>query len=63
MSHFRIPIRPLTRDAFQYYGDVVQVAESPHYTINHGWAERYADLARLDLNENGGRPSLGLVRA
>ena len=63
MSHFRVPIRPLTRDAFQYYGDVVQVAESPHYTINQGWAERYADLAKLDLNENGGRASLGLVRA
>jgi ureidoglycolate lyase len=63
MSHFQVPIRPLTREAFQYYGDVVQVAGSPHHTINQGWAERYSDLARLDVSEQGGRFSLGIVRA
>ncbi|MGH6893052.1 MAG: ureidoglycolate lyase [Dongiaceae bacterium] len=63
MARIQIPIRPLTKESFQPFGDVIQVAESRHYTINQGWAERYADLAKLDLLEKGGLPNLGIVRA
>lgn len=63
MARIEIPIRPLSREAFAAYGDVIQVAESRHYTINQGWAERYADMARLDLLERGGKPNVGIVRA
>ncbi len=63
MARIRIPIQPLTREAFRPYGDVIQVAESRHYTINQGWAERYADLAKLDLLERDGLPNVGIVRA
>ena len=63
MARIQIPIHPLTRAAFLPYGDVVQVAESRHYTINQGWAERYADTARLDLLAGEGTPTVGIVRA
>jgi ureidoglycolate lyase len=63
MARIQVPIRPLTRDAFKPFGDVVQAADSRHYTINQGWAERYADLAKLDLLAQGGQPNLGIVRA
>lgn len=63
MARFDIPIRPLTRDGFKPYGDVIQVAEAQHRTINQGWAERYVDLARLDVLELGGKPAIGIVRA
>jgi ureidoglycolate lyase len=63
MARIQIPVHPLTRDAFEPFGDVIQVAESRHYTINQGWAERYADIARLDLLDGGGQPNVGIVRA
>lgn len=63
MPRLQVPIRPLTKEAFRPFGDVVQVAESRHYTINQGWAERYADLAKLDLLERDGQPNIGIVRA
>ena len=63
MARIQVPIRPLTREAFAPYGDVIQVAESRHYTINQGWAERYADVAELDLLEGEGKPNVGIVRA
>lgn len=63
MARIQVPIHPLTRDTFRPYGDVIQVAESRHHTINQGWAERYADMAELDLLEGDGRPNVGIVRA
>ena len=63
MARIQIPIQPLTREAFQPYGGVIQVAESRHYTINQGWAERYADMTQLDLLEADGKPNIGIVRA
>lgn len=59
----RIPVQALTRDSFRPYGDVVEIGDSRHYTINQGWAERYADMAKLDLLEDGGAPNVGIVRA
>src|SRR5262249_52144902 len=44
-------------------GDVLEVGDTRHYTINQGWAERYADMAKLDLLEQGGAPNIGIVRA
>ena len=63
MERRDVPIRPLTREAFRPFGDVIQVAESRHYTINQGWAERYVDMAALDLLQDDGRPNVGIVRA
>ena len=59
----RVPVQPLTREAFRPYGDVVEIGDSRHYTINQGWAERYADMATLDLLADGGAPNVGIVRA
>jgi ureidoglycolate lyase len=58
-----VPIYPLTRHLFRPYGDVIEIQDSRHYTINQGWAERYADMAKLDLLDEGGAPNVGIVRA
>jgi len=63
MARTQVPIQPLTREAFRPYGDVLQVGDTRHYTINQGWAERYADMAALDLLEGEGKPNIGIVRA
>ena len=63
MARIKVPVHPLTREAFRPYGDVIQMADNRHYTINQGWAERFADMARLDLLEQGGQPNIGIVQA
>lgn len=54
--------RLLTREAFAPYGDVIELESAHHYTINDGWAERYHDLAALDLLADGGRPAVSIFR-
>jgi ureidoglycolate lyase len=55
--------QPLTRSAFAPFGEVIELEGARHYTINDGYAERYHDLARLDVTEAGGRPLLNIFRA
>jgi ureidoglycolate lyase len=54
---------PLTRGVFAPFGEVIELDDARHYTINDGYAERYHDLARLDVAEAGGRPLLNIFRA
>jgi ureidoglycolate lyase len=59
-----LPFEPLTAAAFRPFGDVIDVASaSRHFTINEGYAERYDDLARIDVDRDGGRPKLSIFRA
>jgi ureidoglycolate lyase len=62
-SGISIQVTPLTRGAFAPFGDVIEIDGSPHFTINQGFAERYHDLATLDLHKQSGRPILGIMRA
>jgi len=45
--------RPLTRDAFARYGDVIDCEGARHFSINGGTTERFHDLARLDMGAGG----------
>jgi ureidoglycolate lyase len=54
--------QPLTRDAFAPFGDVIECEHARHFAINDGKAERYHDLAALDLTAHAGRPALSIVR-
>ena len=51
----KVEIRPLTRSDFAAYGDVLETAGATHYPINEGTAERFHDLARVDVESGGGR--------
>ena len=55
--------RPLTREAFARFGDVIESEGRDHFTINDGYAERFHNLALVDLNEQGGQPLLSIFRA
>jgi ureidoglycolate lyase len=61
--HRIVQARPLTREAFAPFGDVIETAQRPWRSINRGTAERYDELARLDLVETGGQPLLSIYRA
>lgn len=59
-----LKIERLTRAAFAPFGDVIDGdGAAKHYTINDGYAERYHDIAKIDVDAAGGRPLLNIFRA
>ncbi len=54
--------RPLTRESFAAYGDVIEMRGEPDFLINEGAAQRFHDLARIDVNESGGRAIVSMVK-
>lgn len=48
MSNRILTARPLTREAFAAFGDVIDKGGDNHYPINAGKTERYHDLARVE---------------
>jgi ureidoglycolate lyase len=52
--------QPLTRDAFAPFGDVIEMEGAAHFTINQGFAERFNDLAGVDVSSEGGLTNVSL---
>lgn len=50
----------LTREAFKAFGDVIEMEGSAHFTINQGFAERFNDLAHVDVTTEGGATNVSL---
>lgn len=55
--------QPLTRQAFAPFGDVIETDGRDHFSINEGYADRFHDLAAIDLTAHNGRPLLSIFRA
>jgi ureidoglycolate lyase len=55
--------KPLTRAGFTAYGDVVEMDGANHFTINQGFAERYHDLANIDVTHDGGSTCVSVFEA
>lgn len=55
-------VEPLTAAAFARFGDVVTAEGARHFPINDGMAERYHDLARLELLGDGAYPLVNIFR-
>ncbi|MDE2445989.1 MAG: ureidoglycolate lyase [Alphaproteobacteria bacterium] len=56
-------IEKLTKHAFSRFGDVVEMEDAQHYTINQGFAERFNDLAKIDVAIDGGAVNLAIFTA
>ncbi len=54
---------PLTRTGFAAFGDVVETEAAKHYAINQGFAERFNDLANVDVSSEGGSVNTSIVVA
>ena len=57
-----LDIQPLTREAFAPFGDVIETDGAAHFPINAGFAERFHDLAGVDVAAGGGRPLISIFR-
>jgi ureidoglycolate lyase len=59
----RLKLEPLSREAFQPYGDVIETKGAAHVTINDGFAERFIDLATIDVTREGGQAAISIAVA
>ena len=52
--------KPLTRDAFAPFGQVIEGVGNEPEQINYGNTKKWADLARVDTGDGEGRPCVSL---
>lgn len=58
-----LPIEPLNKIAFAPFGDVVETQGAEHFPINQGFAERFNNLAKVDVEDQDGVTNIGIVEA
>jgi ureidoglycolate lyase len=56
-------IEKLTKETFSLFGDVVEIDGAKHYTINQGFAERFNDLANIDVSTDNGEVNVSIFTA
>ncbi len=61
MTYCRID--PLDRAAFQDFGEVIETAGAASFPINQGFAERFNDLAHVDVAAEDGAVNISIVSA
>lgn len=63
MAGIEIHLEPLTRQAFEPFGDVIEKEGAYAFETNQGTAIRYHDLARVDLAAEKGRSLVSIFEA
>jgi ureidoglycolate lyase len=54
----------LTVEAFAPFGDLIEAGASvPNLPINYGHTQRFHDLAKVDVNNGGGRAGISIFRS
>ena len=56
-------IEKLTREAFTPFGDVIERDGAELININQNFAQRFNDLAYVDVQEEGGSVNISLAAA
>jgi ureidoglycolate lyase len=57
-----IDIKPLTREAFAPFGEVIEQEGASSFPINAGKCTRYHDLAKIETTGDKARPMISLLR-
>ncbi len=58
-----ISVKPLTREAFAPFGDVVEAKDADSFPINNGTTERFHDLAKIDTSMEDGQTIVSIARS
>ncbi|GAB5099845.1 ureidoglycolate lyase [Caballeronia sp. HLA56] len=58
----KLAIEPLTRAAFEPFGDVIELDGAKEIPINLGTTIRFHDLCRVDVTDEGGHTLVNLFR-
>jgi ureidoglycolate lyase len=59
-----LQVNTLSSGSFSAYGDVIEVNdERKHFSINDGFAERYHDLANIDVSSDNGKTLINIFRS
>ena len=58
-----LKIEPLTKEAFEPFGQVIETEGSKHFTINNGSTERYHRLAEVELARETDTAIISIFRA
>jgi ureidoglycolate lyase len=58
----KLAIEPLTRAAFEPFGDVIELEGAKQIPINLGTTIRFHDLCNVDVTDEGGRAIVNLFR-
>ena len=62
MSEKTIQLKPLSRENFSSFGDVIDVCDSNHIiAINDGLANRHHDLATIDVSDQNGHAIVSII--
>ena len=56
-------IEKLTKQAFAAFGDVVEIEGAEHFFINQHFAERFNNLANVDVTDEGGLVNISIAAA
>lgn len=62
MQTVSLPLQSLTKQAFAPFGDVVTIDGAELRMINQGSTERFHDLAKIDVADEGGHAIVSLFR-
>src|SRR6056297_3302105 len=57
-----ISLKPLTREAFAPFGDVIETDGAEHFKINNGTTTRFHDLAKVEATGTDARVLINIFR-
>ena len=63
MNKIKLTPEKLTTENFSQFGEVISIENKEFITINDGYANKYADLAQVDTQEENGQTSVHIFVA
>ena len=57
-----LDIHPLTRETFRPFGEVITASGAETISINEGTTQRFHNLAKVDVTDEGGATLLNIFR-
>ena len=63
MTNLVIKPKPITKENFRIFGDMITTADIKPIEINNGYANRFDDIAKIDTSNNNGETTISIFSA